>query len=1204
MSPLTNKEFAARKLLKELSDEVHDIKHFNENEDIALLSGKLNSLEKLIQTISEESQFQNQEKLRNLTTLYNKVNDSKNRLTQLTENTTSRIWSINKNLQITALNQNFLNDFEKAYGVVLKEGISILISLPEPYKSTWKDRYTRALKGEQFSIIDDFSSKNFSLYTETIFNPIIVSEEVIGVTCYSHDVTGIISSDKPFKYLVEISPNPITILSKHGYLFVNNAWVELTGFSKQEALNWELEDLYNIYEKEKIHSALGTINKKEAKSRQIIRINTKKKGTLYVDIATTPINFENTNALISIGTDITPLIELQNELIQYKENLTALFETTNQRIWSVDPDLNLITFNTNFVNFLTELYNTTPIPGMSILYPLSKQEEKIWAERYKKALTQEYLKFIDEFTIQGKKHYSEITLKPFFSIDNSLLGIAAYSQDISQRITAELALKDSEQRYKTLVENIPSVTYRCKNDQLRTMFYISDEIEKLSGYLPSDFIENNIRSFNTIIHPDDIHLVYNSLENGVKNKTSYKIEYRIKNKQGETRWVNERGRAIFNKNGILRWLDGVITDVTQQKDAEEALRESEEQYRAIFNSMSDVYIRTNLNGDISIISPSIIDLMGYSPEEVIGKNLEYFLLPSNNRKEITQELIKKGFLQDFEFSISLKNGIKKAISLNAKLIINTKGVPVGIDAVIRDITLNRMAQQALEERTREINTIFENIHAILMLIDENCNILNINKSAGKTNSMEPQYTNLLAGEVIRCINTIRTKSACNKGEVCRNCSIWKIITDTINNHRDYKQIEGSTTIIQQEQMIERHFLISTAYIPYEKGNRILVSIDDITDMRNAEEEIRRLSVAVNQSTTTIVITDISGRIEYVNPQFEKMTGYNAIEVIGKNPRILKARKRSRTNYRELWTTILNGKTWQGEFYNKRKDGSTYWESANISPITNRNGQITHFIAVKEDITEKKRIQEELIKSESELREMNEEKSRYLSILAHDLRGLVGSFHAYANLIDTHYDEFSDTDIREQISLLTKASGDSLNLLDNLLEWGKSTSGTLSMEIEELDLDQQVKIVLGVLTEVAGNKKVKLINNIDEGIIIQTDPNVLQTIIRNLVNNAIKFTPPEGSITIKSQKNNEGLIEISIVDTGVGMDENVQKQIFELGNKSVREGTNKEKGTGLGLSICKELVRKIGGTLHVESQAGKGSRFYFIIPTKTRLPKSI
>ncbi len=1204
MSPLTDKEFAARKLLKELNDEVHDIKLLNETADIAALSDKINSLEELIQNISEESQYQNQKKLKNLTTLYNKVNDTKNKLSLLTENTSFSIWSINKDLQITALNQNFIDNFRNVYGVILKEGISILISLPEPVKSTWKDRYSRALKGEQFSVIDDNSSSDFPFYHQTVFTPMIVSDEVIGVSCYSHNVTDIISSEKPFKHLVEISPNPITILSEKGYLFVNNAWTKLTGFTKHEALNWEIEDLYKVFGKEKIQTAIGSIHTENAVTKQIIKIRTKKEGDLYADIASTSIYFENTKALISIGTDVTPLIQLQNELIQNKENITALLETTNQRIWSVDPDLKLITFNSNYERFFYEFYKFSPYPGLCVVEHLKKEEKKIWTDRYKKALEQKRLKFIDSYFYQGKKQYSEITLSPFYSINNKILGIAAYAQDISKRIRAEIALKESEQRYKTLVENIPSVTYRCRNDQLRTMLYISDEIEKLSGFPPSDFIDNKIRSFSYIIYKDDIPLIFNEIEKGIKNRTSYKIEYRIINKQGKIRWVNEGGRAIFNKDGIIRWLDGVITDITQHKVAEAALRESEEQYKAIFNSMSDVYIRTNLNGDILIISPSIIDLLGYSPEEVTGKNMNLFLLPSNKRTDISKELLKKGFVKDFEFSIALKNGIEKTISLNAKLIINSEGKPVGTDAVIRDITLNRMAQQALEERTREINTIFENIHSILMLIDENCNILNINKSASKTNYMEPQYTNLLAGEIIRCINTLRTKSVCAKGEICKNCIIWKVITDTINKHKDYKQIEGSTTIIQQEQMIERHFLISTAYIPYEKGNRILVSVDDITDMRNAEDEIRRLSVAVNQSTTTIVITDIKGRIEYVNPQFEKMTGYKAIEVIGKNPKILKARKRSATNYKKLWSSILNGNTWQGEFYNKRKDGTTYWESANISPITNRSGQITHFIAVKEDITEKKRIQEELIKSERELREINEQKSRYLSILAHDLRGLVGSFHAYANLIDTHFDEFSDNDIREQISLLTKASGDSLSLLDNLLEWGKSTSGTLVLEIEELDLKEQVKIVLGVLSEVAANKKVYLIDKIENNTILQTDRNVLQTIIRNLINNAIKFTPANGSITIDSKKNNEGLIEISIIDTGIGMDDKLQKEIFNIGKKTVREGTNQEKGTGLGLSICKELVRKIGGTLHVESKVSSGSRFYFIIPIKTRLPRSI
>lgn len=1189
----TNIFKTSEKLLADIREE---LKH-SKSKSLHNLDQQINNLENCYRELL--AQLKDPDYLTELIKLKTVLEKKCNNLKSQIENSTDLIWSIDKKGHIQTINNNFAQSFKTAFGILLKEGVNVLVSLPEPLRSIWKERYDRALSGEQFTLVDQFDFEGIPQYSETSFNPIKVGDEVVGVSCFSRDITKQKSSEEQFKLLAQISPNPISIITKDGFAYVNNAWEEIFGYSSEEILNKSIELVLpeSDDKTDSIQHLNNLIDTGTENIRNTTKIITKSKKEVFLDVASTPLKFDNKKALLSVSTDITELLKLQEDFKISQANLISQLNNTDARIWSIDNDIKIVNTNDNFKNDFKIAFNTDLKPGTFALEGVTEPLLSEWTKRYKKAISGEKYNIVEEFKIENIPQFVEVSFNPI-RVENKIVGVSCYSRDISEQKRAEIGLKESEQRLKTLLDNLPSTTYRAALDKHWTVEFISDDIKELTGYPASDFVDNVIRSFASIIHKEDQNHVDEVIREAVKKKDSYRLEYRVLHKSGTIKWVSERGRAIYNDDNEVLWLDGVISDITSQKQAEELIKESEEQYRAIFNSMSDVFIRTNLEGNILIVTPSIIDLLGYTPEEIIGTPINELYKEPKNRKRLVSELMEKGFVRDFEAVFPTKSQGEKIISINAKLLINDSGRPYAIEGMARDITLRKMAQKSLEERTQELDSIFEHTPVILLLVDKAGHVLNVNK-ASSSNPLEEKahFTKLLAGEAIKCVNTLRTKQDCGKGEACKGCLIRKTLDTTFKTKQNQNQVEGSISIIINQQKIERRYLISTAYIEFESDKRVLISLDDITDMREAEEEIRRLSVAVDQSTATIVITDKKGRIEYVNPQFEKSTGYKASEAVGKNPRILRSNDTPDAHYQKMWDTITSGKTWTGEFLNVRKDQSTYWESANISPITNRAGEITHFIAIKEDITEKKRIQEELVNSEKELREMNTEKSKYLSILAHDLRGLVGSFNAYSDLILSHYDEFDETERKEQIQNLSRVSSDSLSLLDNLLAWGKATQGQVKLDLTEINLFKNVEIVRKTLNEIATNKGIELKNTIDESIQIKSDVNILQTIIRNLVNNSIKFTSDGGHISISALQLPNSELEISVSDTGIGMDEETASKLFKLGEKVVREGTNHESGTGLGLIICKEMAQKLGGKLQVESEVGKGSRFFFNLPGK-------
>jgi PAS domain S-box-containing protein len=390
--------------------------------------------------------------------------------------------------------------------------------------------------------------------------------------------------------------------------------------------------------------------------------------------------------------------------------------------------------------------------------------------------------------------------------------------------------------------------------------------------------------------------------------------------------------------------------------------------------------------------------------------------------------------------------------------------------------------------------------------------------------------------------------------------------------------------------------VITKYHLNLKTNRIEIHgvARDITERKKAEMEFRKLSAATEQSPASIVITDLVGNIEYVNPKFTDLTGYSRDEVYGQNPKILKSGKVPVEKYNNLWKTLLNGDVWRGEFENRKKNGDIYYEFAVISPIKDENGIVTHYLAVKEDITERKIIENALKESEEKLKELNSTKDKFFSIIAHDLRNPLGSFKGMTEMLSESYNEFDE---EERLSFLQtmKVSADNIfKLLENLLEWSRSQRGTIKLEREDLDLRLLINNNIELSKHSADNKKIILFNNISQSIIVNADANLINTIIRNLISNAIKFTQENGKIVISARSDDAATI-VSVRDSGIGMSSDTINKLFKIEQNITTLGTSSEKGTGLGLILSKEFIEKHGGEIWVESEVGKGSTFSFSIP---------
>jgi PAS domain S-box-containing protein len=375
---------------------------------------------------------------------------------------------------------------------------------------------------------------------------------------------------------------------------------------------------------------------------------------------------------------------------------------------------------------------------------------------------------------------------------------------------------------------------------------------------------------------------------------------------------------------------------------------------------------------------------------------------------------------------------------------------------------------------------------------------------------------------------------------------------------------------------------------------------DITRRKWAEEQLRKLSQAVEQSPASVVITDTKGCIEYVNPKFTQTTGYAFDEVVKKNNRLLKSGEKIPEDYEKLWADITRGEIWRGEFHNRKKNGELFWENVTIGPIKNENGEITHFIAVKEDITELKRLEDQLRHAQK-----MEAIGTLVGAIAHDFNNILTPIFGFINIALLNLEQ--ENNIRDGLEHALRAADRAKGLVQQILTFSRE----VEPERNPIQIHDIVKEVLNQL-RVTLPKSIKIKKNIDLkcGSVL-ANPTQIHQILMNLCTNAshamgendgileVKLLKIEANSKIAKtliKSRNTDFIHLSVHDSGHGMDSETKKRIFDP--FFTTKGVN--SGTGLGLSIVHSIIKNYGGQIIVDSKLGKGTTVNIFLPCADRI----
>lgn len=371
--------------------------------------------------------------------------------------------------------------------------------------------------------------------------------------------------------------------------------------------------------------------------------------------------------------------------------------------------------------------------------------------------------------------------------------------------------------------------------------------------------------------------------------------------------------------------------------------------------------------------------------------------------------------------------------------------------------------------------------------------------------------------------------------------------------------------------------------------------------------------AVNQNAL-VSVTDLAGRIIEINDKFCEVSGYSKDELLGKNHRIIKSNVHDKTIYTELWTAISNGNTWHGEICNKAKDGSLYWVDSSIVPIKDADNRIDRYISIRFDITNRKQAEHELIElnvkledkveartkeltlAKTEAEKANTAKSVFLSNMSHELRTPLNAIIGYTEILMEDDDRILNDHARKDLNNIYGAGRHLLNLIGDVLDLARLESDRVLLSIESVDMRDILNDALLLIKTLANQRSIEIIDNIspDLSLVVRGDSRSLKSVLLNLMSNAVKYNKEEGTITLDARVVTGGMLRLSITDTGQGLTNEQQKELFIPFN---RAGVSDAiEGTGIGLTISKKLVTLMGGSIGNDSVLGKSTTFWFEVPT--------
>ena len=875
-------------------------------------------------------------------------------------------------------------------------------------------------------------------------------------------------------------------------------------------------------------------------------------------------------SVISCQRQLSDIAWLKRYYLTHK----GINDSIQSPVFSVDTQYRYVAFNKAHADVMKAIYGTQVESGISLFDCITYDNHREQAKRnIDRALKGEFLE--EELQTSEdlkKRHYYEVSYSPVRDENDEIIGVAVLEKDLTRRKNTEAELRGKLEQNLSLFEEMMEgfalhevILDENGNPVDYRFLEMNPAFERLTGI-----------NRNTAIGKTVLELMPDTEKEWIQKYGEVALTGKPLSFESYSGALNRHYQVVAysTRHGMFAVL---FNDITERVQSERLLRLSEEKFNKAFqNSPYAIFITNADSGKVVEVNETIYRLAGFTSEDLIGKTtLELNIWESLElRNRFLEMLAEKGRVTNFEAGFRKKDGEVLTGLISAEFI-NIQGERFLL-SVILDISDRKTMEHSLRASEEKWKMLVNTIPDQIVLFDAQNRLTFINHLP------EGKLMNELIGQTIASVY---------------NPEIEKIFEAASRKAGMSGSVECQEYAVQRTDEDNQYY--ESYFVPVIQGDKqtsTMVISHNITHrklsdkaLKDSEEQHRLL---LETAMEGIIVTQ-GVRFSYFNPRMTELTGYSPEELAE-----IEFVNLIHPDDREL--VLRNyGRRIRGEVTEKsyvfrllRKDGQCRW--VEITGIRIQWKGEPASLSFINDIHDHKLALEALRGSEARLKELNATKDKFFSIIAHDLKSPFNNIVVLSNLLVEQVQSNDKENIEEYAGLISSSTQQAMSLLVNLLDWSRSQTGRLVCTPEYIDLVLVVNETEALLSESLRQKSIVLKKELPRTLLAHADKVMISTVLRNLVSNAIKFTRPNGQIIISSRKT-ETELSISVIDNGVGMNEETLGKLFRIEESISTKGTDNERGTGLGLILCREFIEKHNGSIRAESEPGMGSVFTFTIP---------
>ena len=951
------------------------------------------------------------------------------------------------------------------------------------------------------------------------------------------------------------------------FLDVNDAAVDRLGYSRHELLAMTPQDIDDPEYAEKVPESIRKLLETGQAIIETVHV-TADGRRIPTELSCRVIDYADSRAILSIARDITGRKAAESALRENEIRFRGLAENIPVMVTAFDLRRDRFTFWNRRCEAVTGYPKDEIVEAsdpLTILYPDPTARQRV--RRQWESAGDRYIESENLLTARdGGVHTVRWTYLPA-ALSEARETIWAMGIDLTDQLRADDALRFQADILNQIRDWITAT------DLDGRITYVNKAVCRSMGKTPEALIGRHVSHYGD----DPVQgATQAEILAATQNHGQWRGEVINRLNGGGTVILDCRTQLVHDPSGNPVGMVGISTDVTGIKRSEAALRENKERLELALSAADMGIWDWDMRTQAVDWSDEHATLFGISMDQFGGTidDVQRIVHPDDREQgmAVLRRVLDEGAEFENTYRVVWPDGTVRWLYSFGRLIRTPEGEPWRIIGTTQDITHRKTAEDALREKTLELDTFFNNSIDLLCIADVN----------GRFHRLNPEWERTLGYPV---------------AELEGRHFFDFIHPDDIAPTQDAVSVLSGEEPLLSFTNRYRHRDGSYRYIEWRSHpieGTIYACARDITDRIRAERLARRLAEAVHQTSEAVMISGPDGVIEYVNPAFEKVTGYSESEAVGRTPRILKSGAQPPEFYEDLWGTITAGKIWSGRMVNRRKDGTRITEDCTISPLRNDAGRVERFVAVKRDITRELELEEQFRQSQR-----LESVGRLAAGVAHDLNNLLSPILGYAELLQEDIDPSSN--YYQPVRQIERAAWGARDLIQQLLAFGRKQL----LELRPLDLRRVVermeKLIRRTLRE-----------NISLGIFcdpfpcpIRADAGQIGQVLMNLAVNAQDAMPRGGTLTIEvspavldaaycavhSNVDPGRYAMMAVSDTGTGIDPEARKHIFEPFFT-----TKADLGTGLGLATVYGIVKQHGGHIWVYSEPGRGATFKIYLPS--------